>query len=58
MLLLTKPEVIEEIHAQYLEAGADLIETNTFSATTIGLHDFSFKKSRRTAGRIRSFSSA
>ena len=42
LLLLTKPEVIEEIHTQYLEAGADIIETNTFSATTIGLHDFLF----------------
>jgi 5-methyltetrahydrofolate--homocysteine methyltransferase len=42
LLLLTKPEVIEEIHAQYLAAGADVIETNTFSATTIGLHDFLF----------------
>src|SRR5229473_945495 len=42
LLLLTKPEVIEEIHSQYLEAGADIIETNTFSATTIGLHDFLF----------------
>src|SRR5882724_268540 len=42
LLLLTKPEVVEEIHAQYLEAGADIIETNTFSATTIGLHDFLF----------------
>ncbi len=43
LLLLTKPGVIEEIHRQYLEAGADLIETNTFSATTIGLHDFLFQ---------------
>src|SRR6267378_1207245 len=43
LLLLTKPEVIEEIHSQYLEAGADIIETNTFSATTIGLHDFLFQ---------------
>src|SRR5688500_9592313 len=42
LLLLTAPEVIEEIHAQYLDAGADLIETNTFSATTIGQHDFFF----------------
>ena len=41
-LLLTKPEVIEQIHAEYLAAGADIIETNTFSATTIGLHDFFF----------------
>jgi 5-methyltetrahydrofolate--homocysteine methyltransferase len=42
LLQLTQPEVIEEIHTQYLEAGADLIETNTFSATTIGQHDFLF----------------
>src|SRR5437667_8202275 len=42
LLLLTKPEIIEEIHTQYLEAGADIIETNTFSATTMGLHDFLF----------------
>ena len=42
LLQLTQPEVIEEIHAQYLEAGADIIETNTFSATTIGQHDFLF----------------
>jgi 5-methyltetrahydrofolate--homocysteine methyltransferase len=43
LLLLTKPDIIEQIHTQYLEAGADLIETNTFSATTIGLHDFLFQ---------------
>src|SRR5207244_11064297 len=43
LLLLTKPDVIEEIHTQYLEAGADIIETNTFSATTIGLADFLFQ---------------
>src|SRR5947208_580604 len=42
LLLLTKPEIVEEIHTQYLEAGADIIETNTFSATTVGLHDFLF----------------
>ncbi len=42
LLQLTRPQVIEEIHRQYLEAGADIIETNTFSATTIGQHDFLF----------------
>ncbi|MEO8439880.1 MAG: methionine synthase [Spartobacteria bacterium] len=42
LLQLTAPDVIEEIHRQYLEAGADIVETNTFSATTIGLHDFLF----------------
>jgi 5-methyltetrahydrofolate--homocysteine methyltransferase len=43
LLLLTQPNVIDEIHTRYLEAGADIIETNTFSATTIGLHDFLFQ---------------
>src|SRR3954453_16698535 len=42
VLLLSKPEIIGEIPAQYLEAGADLIETNTFNGTTIGVHDFLF----------------
>src|SRR5881275_3274712 len=42
LLNLTQPQVIEEIHSAYLDAGADIIETNTFSATTIGLHDFLF----------------
>ncbi|HEY9171651.1 MAG TPA: homocysteine S-methyltransferase family protein, partial [Verrucomicrobiae bacterium] len=42
LLQLTRPEVIESIHRQYLEAGADIIETSTFSATTIGQHDFLF----------------
>ena len=43
LLQITQPQVIEEIHRHYLEAGADLIETNTFSATTIGQHDFFFR---------------
>src|SRR5690242_9443439 len=43
LLNLTQPHVIEEIHAEYLAAGADIIETNTFNATTIGLHDFLFQ---------------
>ncbi|HYM62853.1 MAG TPA: methionine synthase, partial [Thermoanaerobaculia bacterium] len=40
LLCLTKPEVIEEIHQQYLDAGADLIETNTFNAQAISLADY------------------
>lgn len=44
LLLLTKPEVIEEIHRDYFEAGSDIVETNTFSATTIGQHDFLYAK--------------
>src|SRR5947209_11431191 len=43
LLQLTQPNIVQEIHRQYLEAGADIIETNTFSATTIGLHDFLFR---------------
>ncbi|MHA3774045.1 methionine synthase [Verrucomicrobiota bacterium sgz303538] len=39
-LLITQPHIIEDIYTQYLEAGADIIETNTFGATTIGQHDF------------------
>src|SRR6266404_6185587 len=50
LLQLTRPQVIEEIHTKYLEAGADIIETNTFSATTIGLHDFLFPE-ERVSGR-------
>lgn len=40
MLVLTRPEVIEQIHRQYLEAGADLIETNTFGATSVVLAEY------------------
>ncbi|MFN2621237.1 MAG: methionine synthase [Chthoniobacterales bacterium] len=43
ILLLTRPEIIGDIHRRYLEAGADIIETNTFSGTSIGLHDFLFR---------------
>src|SRR5437868_8230979 len=43
LLNLTRPLVVEEIHTAYLEAGADIIETNTFSGTSIGLHDFLFR---------------
>jgi 5-methyltetrahydrofolate--homocysteine methyltransferase len=40
LLSVTKPEVIREIHAQFLEAGADIIETNTFNATSISQADY------------------
>ncbi|MCR8526521.1 homocysteine S-methyltransferase family protein, partial [Escherichia coli] len=40
LLVLTRPDVIGEIHDQYLAAGADLIETNTFGATTIAQEDY------------------
>ncbi|WP_411970227.1 methionine synthase [Pantoea agglomerans] len=40
LLVLSKPEVIREIHNAYLEAGADILETNTFNATTIAMADY------------------
>lgn len=40
MLCLTRPDVIEEIHRKYLEAGADIIETNTFNATAVSMADY------------------
>jgi 5-methyltetrahydrofolate--homocysteine methyltransferase len=43
LLNIMQPQIVEEIHSNYLEAGADIIETNTFSGTTIGLHDFLFQ---------------
>ena len=40
LLSLTQPHAIETVHRKYLEAGADIIETNTFSATTIAMADY------------------
>ncbi len=40
LLSLTQPQVIQEIHEQYLAAGADVIETNTFGATTVAQDDY------------------
>mgnify|MGYP003524705562 CR=1 FL=1 len=40
LLNVTRPDVIEAIHRQYLEAGADIIETNTFSSTRIAQADY------------------
>jgi methionine synthase I (cobalamin-dependent) len=40
LLVLTQPDVIRDIHAAYLEAGADIIETNTFNAQVISLADY------------------
>jgi 5-methyltetrahydrofolate--homocysteine methyltransferase len=40
LLTLTRPDVIKEIHAQYLEAGADILETNTFNSTSISQADY------------------
>ncbi|MCA6462359.1 MAG: homocysteine S-methyltransferase family protein [Chitinophagaceae bacterium] len=40
LLCITQPKIIEGIHLQYLEAGADIIETNTFSSTRIAMADY------------------
>jgi len=47
LLSLTRPELVEEIHAQYLAAGADLIETNTFNAQSISLADYGLESITR-----------
>ena len=40
LLVLTRPDIIAAIHRQYLEAGADIIETNTFSGTSVAQADY------------------
>ncbi|UXY15061.1 methionine synthase [Chitiniphilus purpureus] len=40
LLVLTRPQVISEIHQQYLDAGADIIETNSFNATRMAMADY------------------
>jgi 5-methyltetrahydrofolate--homocysteine methyltransferase len=44
LLTLTKPEVISEIHEKYLDAGADIIETNTFSANRVSMADYNLEE--------------
>jgi 5-methyltetrahydrofolate--homocysteine methyltransferase len=40
LLSITRPDIIKEIHCQYLEAGADILETNTFSSTSVAQADY------------------
>lgn len=47
MLVLTRPDVIRSIHEQYLEAGADILETNTFGATGVVLADYDIPEKSR-----------
>ena len=44
LLVLTKPDVIADIHTAYLDAGADIIETNTFNATRISMTDYQMQE--------------
>lgn len=56
LLCLTRPDVITDIHRKYLEAGADIIETNTFNATSVSMSDYHVqeyvKEINLTAARI------
>jgi 5-methyltetrahydrofolate--homocysteine methyltransferase len=47
LLSITRPDIIEEIHLQYLEAGAHIIETNTFSAQRISMADYQMENEAR-----------
>lgn len=47
LLSLTQPEIIEEIYSDYLSAGADIIETNTFNSTTISMADYEMQSLSR-----------
>ncbi|HEY6978619.1 MAG TPA: homocysteine S-methyltransferase family protein [Chitinophagaceae bacterium] len=44
LLCITQPQIVEEIHKQYLEAGADIIETNTFNAQRVSLADYNMQE--------------
>lgn len=44
LLSLTRPDIIESIHRAYFEAGADIVETNTFSGTSIAQSDYNLEK--------------
>ena len=44
LLVLTQPRIIEKIHRAYLEAGADILETNTFNSTTISMADYALEE--------------
>ncbi|UAA40830.1 homocysteine S-methyltransferase family protein [Paraneptunicella aestuarii] len=44
LLSLTQPQIIEEIHGKFLDAGSDILETNTFNATTISMADYDMQE--------------
>jgi 5-methyltetrahydrofolate--homocysteine methyltransferase len=47
LLVLTQPDIIRDIHTQYLAAGADIVETNTFNAQTISMADYGMEEIAR-----------
>lgn len=44
LLTLTQPDAIADVHRQYFEAGADIVETNTFSSTSVGMADYGMEE--------------
>ncbi len=52
LLVLTQPEIIRDIHHAYLEGGADIIETNTFNATTIAMADYDMQSISHEINRV------
>ncbi len=52
LLVLTQPDIISGIHRAYLEAGADIIETNTFNATTIAMADYEMESISHEINRV------
>src|SRR4051794_26025500 len=56
LLTLTQPSIIADIHTRYLDAGADIIETNTFNSTRIAMADYRMQEQvhelNRNAGRL------
>ena len=61
LLSITRPDIIKDIHRQYFEAGADMVETNTFGSTTVAQADYRlehlvypiFLKQRRLRKKLR-----
>src|SRR5438094_290489 len=51
LLSLTQPALVRDIHAQYLQAGADIIETNTFNSTAVALADYGMQSLARELNR-------
>jgi len=51
LLSLTQPGLIRDIHAQYLRAGADILETNTFNSTSVALADYGMQALARELNR-------
>src|SRR5919202_4927369 len=51
LLCLTQPALVRDIHSRYLEAGADIIETNTFNSTAVALADYGMQSLARELNR-------